>query len=137
VPISIPESLVVALPPIQSPSSRTFVELTPRQLAPTVGIAATGFCHPDGILQVFRQQRISKFYGCRAAAIRSHLAELSIVTAHHLQSLLQEASRQASRLQTDQIIHAYALVAACYIARCMTRKGKKRSSRQDRIRQQL
>jgi hypothetical protein len=28
VPISIPESLVVALPPILSPSSRTFVELT-------------------------------------------------------------------------------------------------------------
>jgi hypothetical protein len=28
VPISISESLVVALPPIQSPSSRTFVELT-------------------------------------------------------------------------------------------------------------
>jgi hypothetical protein len=28
VPISLPESLVVAFPPIQSPSSRTFVELT-------------------------------------------------------------------------------------------------------------
>jgi hypothetical protein len=28
VPISIPESLVVALPPILSPSSRTFAELT-------------------------------------------------------------------------------------------------------------
>jgi hypothetical protein len=32
VPISIPESLVVALPLILSPSSRTFVELTPCQL---------------------------------------------------------------------------------------------------------
>jgi hypothetical protein len=56
VPISIPESLVVALPSILSPSSRTFVELTPRQLAPTVGIAATGFCNPGGILQLFHRQ---------------------------------------------------------------------------------
>jgi hypothetical protein len=56
VPISIPESLVVALPPILSPSSRTFAELTLRQLAPTVGIAATGFCYPGGILQLFHRQ---------------------------------------------------------------------------------
>jgi hypothetical protein len=56
VPISIPESLVVALPPILSPSFRTFAELTPRQLAPTVGIAATGFCHLGGILQLFHRQ---------------------------------------------------------------------------------
>jgi hypothetical protein len=33
-------------------------------LAPTVGIAATGFCYPGGILQVFID-KISKFYGCR------------------------------------------------------------------------
>jgi hypothetical protein len=70
VPISIPESLVVALPPILSPSFRTFVELTPRQLALTVGIAATGFCYPGGILQLFhrRDQQILRL---PTAAVRS------------------------------------------------------------------
>jgi hypothetical protein len=33
-------------------------------LAPTVGIAATGFCYPGGILQVFID-KISKFRGCQ------------------------------------------------------------------------
>jgi hypothetical protein len=33
-------------------------------LAPTVGIAATGFCYPGGILQVFINE-INKFYDCR------------------------------------------------------------------------
>jgi hypothetical protein len=42
--------------PDLSPSSRTFVELTPRQLALTVGIAATGFCYSGGILQLFHRR---------------------------------------------------------------------------------
>jgi hypothetical protein len=33
-------------------------------LAPTVGIAATGFCYPGGILQVFID-KISKFRDCQ------------------------------------------------------------------------
>jgi hypothetical protein len=43
-------------------------------LAPTVGIAATGFCYPGRILQLFHRRyqqffsissKINKFYGCR------------------------------------------------------------------------
>jgi hypothetical protein len=30
-------------------------------LAPTVGIAATGFCHPGGILQLFSLRRSANF----------------------------------------------------------------------------
>jgi hypothetical protein len=77
-PISIPESLVIALPPILSPSSRTFVELTPRQLAPTVGIAATGFCYPGGILQLFHRQD-QQILRLPIAAARSHLANPSFL----------------------------------------------------------
>jgi hypothetical protein len=36
-------------------------------LAPTVGIAATGFCHPGGILQLFSMTKSANF----AAAISS------------------------------------------------------------------
>jgi hypothetical protein len=48
--------------PDLSPSSRTFAELNPRQLAPTVGIAATGFCYPGGILQIFSSTRSASFH---------------------------------------------------------------------------
>jgi hypothetical protein len=43
-------------------------------LAPTVGIAATGFCYPGGILQVFID-KISKICGCRRGS-SSYIGEI-------------------------------------------------------------
>jgi hypothetical protein len=39
-------------------------------LAPTVGIAATGFCYPGGILQLFID-KINKFCDCSSSQIAS------------------------------------------------------------------
>jgi hypothetical protein len=48
--------------------------VNPRQLAPTVGIVATGFCYPGGILQIFLSTRSAKFATAdEAAAARLHL----------------------------------------------------------------
>jgi hypothetical protein len=69
VPISIPESLVVALPPILSPSFRTFVELTlvnwrrpwgPRRL--DFVIRAGSFNFSIGDISKFFIDKISKFF---------------------------------------------------------------------------
>jgi hypothetical protein len=50
-------------------------------LAPTVGIAATGFCYPGGILQIFID-KISKFCGCPTAADR--LFQQDCILSDHL-----------------------------------------------------
>jgi hypothetical protein len=87
VPISIPESLVVALPPILSPSSRTFVELTLVNWRRPWGARRLDFVIRAGSFNFFIDKikffidkiskffidkiskffidKISKFYGCR------------------------------------------------------------------------
>jgi hypothetical protein len=64
VPISIPESLVVALPPILSPSSRTFVELTLVNWRRPWGSRRLDFVIRTGSFH-FSIEKISKFCGCR------------------------------------------------------------------------
>jgi hypothetical protein len=77
----------------------TFVELTPRQLAPTVGIATTGFCYPGGILQVFID-KISKFCSCQQQ--RNQISDKKNRSQHHH---LQITSRR--------IIFFGAIASAC------------------------
>jgi hypothetical protein len=62
VPISIPESLVVALPPILSPSSRTFVELTLVNWRRPWGSRRLDFVIRAGSFNFFID-KISKFCG--------------------------------------------------------------------------
>jgi hypothetical protein len=81
--------------PDLSPSSRTFVELTPRQLAPTVGIAATGFCYPGGILQIFHRQDQQIFH-------RQDQQILRLPTA--VRSLLVGSSRPSTSTIGEYII---------------------------------
>jgi hypothetical protein len=64
VSISIPESLVVALPPILSPSSRTFVELTLVNWRRPWGSRRLDFVIRAGSFNLFIN-KINKFYGCR------------------------------------------------------------------------
>jgi hypothetical protein len=50
-------------------------------LAPTVGIATTGFCYPGGILQLFRRQDQQILRLLTTAAGGSHLAGSSASNA--------------------------------------------------------
>jgi hypothetical protein len=61
--------------------------VNPRQLAPTMGIAATGFCYPGGILQVFHQQDQQVLRLPTTASTGSHLADSSR-SAHCLHQLV-------------------------------------------------
>jgi hypothetical protein len=61
VPISIPESLVVTLPPILSPSSRTFVELTLVNWRQPWGSRRLDFVIREGSFNVLID-KISKFF---------------------------------------------------------------------------
>jgi hypothetical protein len=69
VPISIPESLVVALPPILSPSSRIFVELSLVNWRRPWGSRRLDFVIWAGSFNFFIG-KIIKFCGCPTAAAR-------------------------------------------------------------------
>jgi hypothetical protein len=60
------------------------VELTPRQLAPTVGIAATGFCYPGGILQIFSSTRSANFMAARNRSSQIDSTEFIINISYRL-----------------------------------------------------
>jgi hypothetical protein len=79
-------------------------------LAPTVGIATTGFCHPGGILQLFHRQDQQILWLPTAASIGSHLADSS---------------------RSDHCLHQFVIDKVCYIcgvAEDKTKIKKRRAS---------
>jgi hypothetical protein len=53
-------------------------------LAPTVGIAATGFCHPGGILQLFLSTRSANFVATDSSSSQIASKEFVININYHL-----------------------------------------------------
>jgi hypothetical protein len=56
-------------------------------LAPTVGIAATGFCYPGGILQLFSSTRSSNFSATNSSSQIALIDPSGIRHRHHPQDL--------------------------------------------------
>jgi hypothetical protein len=79
VPISLPESLVVALPPIQSSSSKTFAELTLVNWRRPWGSQRLDFVIQAGFFNFFFVDKISKFCDCRRRATTCHVRQLVTV----------------------------------------------------------
>jgi hypothetical protein len=77
-------------------------------LTPTVGIAATGFCNPGGILQLFGREN-PQILRLPTAAAGSHLAESSSI---HLQLL---RLRVGAQLQSDT---STTVTALCFASTC-------------------
>jgi hypothetical protein len=97
-------------------------------LAPTVGIVATGFCYPGGILQAFIDKiskffidkiskffidkirklfidKISKFFGCRQQqTVRSHLAESTFIYGGQIAMEMVYPHQERSNFSIDNII---------------------------------
>jgi hypothetical protein len=53
-------------------------------LAPTVGIAATRFCHPGGILQIFSSTRSTNFTAADNRSSQIDSTEFIINISYHL-----------------------------------------------------
>jgi hypothetical protein len=104
VPISIPESLVVALPPIISPSSRTFVELTLVNWRRPWGSRRLDFVIRAGSFK-FSFDKISKFCGCRQQqpdGISVHHVRLVISVNNLRQNDIGEFGSSESTSDHDQ-----------------------------------
>jgi hypothetical protein len=100
VPISILESLVVALPPIQSPSSRIFVELTLVNWRRPWGSRRLDFVIRAGSFN-FSIDKISKFCGYRQQQEsdrfnKIHLLQIDFIINEHTIFIMPEKSRFAS-----------------------------------------
>jgi hypothetical protein len=104
VPISISESLVVALPPILSPSSRTFIELALINWRRPWGSRRLDFVIRAGSFKFFID-KISKFFGCRQQqTVRSHLAESIFIYSGQIAMEMAYPHQARSNFSIDNII---------------------------------
>jgi hypothetical protein len=114
VPISIPESLVIALPPILSPSSRTFVELTlvnwrrpwgSRRLDFVIWAGSFNFSIGD-IIKFFLHHQDQQILRLRTAARRIDQSSTSIKTHLHRQGLHHKSAGKLRHHYLDASIYA-------------------------------
>jgi hypothetical protein len=97
---------IVAFSPILSTSSKDITKINPHQLAPTVGIAMTGFCHPDGILQLFcrQDQQISRLPTAAAAKLLQLKSRRNrVLTVREQPREIQEGKSQSLELTRKNI----------------------------------
>jgi hypothetical protein len=84
-------------------------------LAPTVGIAATGFCYLGGILQVFIDE-ISKFFDCQqqqaAARLLQQIHQPSSIARLHLVYSSSTARSSSSSTNHDSRITFAGIILA-------------------------
>jgi hypothetical protein len=65
-------------------------------LAPTVGIAATGFCYPGGILQIFSSTRSTNFTAADNRSSQIDSTEFIINISYHQHQLSSTSSRSSN-----------------------------------------
>jgi hypothetical protein len=127
-------------------------------LAPTVGIAATGFCYPGGILQLFyrqdqqilwlptavvrlRQQiAYGRIIGCGGATsssssvVRSHLAESSAASAHHRQRSAAAGDLEFVKTKSMGLLIIVKIRSVHTHARCRQRISRAKKKKKSIIR---